>query len=146
MLAYLAYYCICILFCIFLAYFHIGSIVMWRCTLLLIYCCCWRISGRWAWSRILGLLALRRWVGWRGCRQGQVAAWWGGPTRWGGQALANQNELASNEECTLTCCCTACWNGTGTACNRASWNGSCRNMQKNARKMQKNARNMQLFA
>ena len=50
--------------------------------------------------------------------------------------LANQHELASNEECTRTCRCRACWNGTEIACNPANWNGSGRNMHKYAKNMQ----------
>ena len=58
--------------------------------------------------------------------------------RRGRQTRANPHELASNEECTRTCCGRACWNGTGTvtASNPASWNGSGRNIQKYAKNMQ----------
>ena len=48
----------------------------------------------------------------------------------GRHTRANPHELAINEECTRTCSCGACWNGTGTARDPASWNGSGRNMQK----------------
>ena len=48
------------------------------------------------------------------------------------RATLNQHE----QECTQTCCCRACWNGTGTASSRASWNGSCRNVCKYAKNMQ----------
>ena len=54
----------------------------------------------------------------------------------GSQTRANPHELASNEECTRTCCGRACWNGTGTARNPASWNGSVRNMHKYAKNTQ----------
>ena len=54
----------------------------------------------------------------------------------GRKTLANQHELASNEESTQTYCGRACWNGTRTASNPASWNGSCTNIHKYARNMQ----------
>ena len=38
----------------------------------------------------------------------------------GRHTRANPHERASNEECTRTCCCRACWNGTGAARNPAS--------------------------
>ena len=52
----------------------------------------------------------------------------------GRQTRANPHELASNEESTRICCGRACWNGTGTASNPASWNGSGRNIHKYAKK------------
>ena len=48
----------------------------------------------------------------------------------------NPHELASNEDCTRIGSGRACWNGTGTAFNPASWNGSGRNIHKYARNMQ----------
>ena len=54
----------------------------------------------------------------------------------GRQTRANPHELASNEESTRICCGRACWNGTGTASNPASWNGSGRNIHKYAKNMQ----------
>ena len=63
----------------------------------------------------------------------------GGPARaapHGHQTRVNQHELASNEECTRTCCGRACWNGTGTASNPASWNESGRNVHKYVKNMQ----------
>ena len=59
---------------------------------------------------------------------------WAAPR--GRQTLANPHELASNEECTRTCCGRACWNGTGTARNPASGNGSGRYIHKYAKNMQ----------
>ena len=61
----------------------------------------------------------------------------------GNHTLANQHELASNKECTRTCCCRACWNGTGTASNRASCNGSGRSLPKYAKNMQLYGKNME---
>ena len=60
----------------------------------------------------------------------------------GRHTRANPHDPASNEECTQTCCCRACWNGTGTASNPASWNGSVRNMHKYAKNMQLYEQNM----
>ena len=54
----------------------------------------------------------------------------------GRHTRANQHELASNEECTRTCWCRACWKGTGTACNPARWNRSVKNMHKYAKNIQ----------
>ena len=61
----------------------------------------------------------------------------GGPVRaetLGHHIRATQNQ--QEQECTQTCFCRACWNGTGTASSLASWNGSCRNMCKYAKNMQ----------
>ena len=55
---------------------------------------------------------------------------------------ANPHGLASNKECSWSCCCRACWNGTGTASNRASWNVSGRNMRKYAKNLQLYVKNM----
>ena len=74
---------------------------------------------------------------------------WAAPR--GRQTLANPHELASNEECTRTCCGRACWNGTGTASNSASWNSPGRNIHKYAKKYKyaiicfKYAKNMQKY-
>ena len=54
----------------------------------------------------------------------------------GRQTRANPHELASNEECTRTCCGRACLNGTRTARNPASWNGPGRNIHKYTKNMQ----------
>ena len=75
-----------------------------------------------------------------GCgRAGRQVGPGGGPA-WAAprccHTLVNQHELASNEECTRTCRCRACWNGTEIACNPANWNGSGRNMHKYAKNMQ----------
>ena len=51
----------------------------------------------------------------------------------GRDTLENKQELASNEECTLTCYCRACCNGTGTDHNRASWNGFGRDVHRYAK-------------
>ena len=75
------------------------------------------------------------------CGVGRVGRLPGGAGRAAPRGLhtqANLHELASIiEECTQTCCCRACWNGTGIARNRASWNGSGRNMHKYAGNIQK---------
>ena len=51
----------------------------------------------------------------------------------GRDTLENKQELASNEECTLTRYCRACCNGTGTDHNRASWNGFGRDVHRYAK-------------
>ena len=55
---------------------------------------------------------------------------WAAPR--GRHTLANQHELASNEECTRTYCCRACCNDTGTAATRLAGMDPaeiCTNMQ-----------------
>ena len=79
--------------------------------------------------------------GWGCCWACRAAGLAGRGQAWaallGRQTRANQHELASNhEECTQTCCGRACWNGTGTASNPASWNESGRNVHKYVKNMQ----------
>ena len=50
--------------------------------------------------------------------------------------------MHNNEECTRTCCCRACGNGTATASNRPSWNASGRSMHKYAKNMRLYVKNM----
>ena len=118
-----------------------------------------RSSRRRAWFRMLGRLGSPEWCGARGgaaeVAEGAAAAAGRAGRRPGGAGRAAvrgrstrvyPHEFASNEECTRTCCCRACWNGTGTARNRASWNGSGRNMHKYAEQYQKYAIICQKYA